>query len=47
MYSLGRQIDASYGGLLFVSLWILCKVYSIQMPQMHCKIINLTKKKKD
>jgi hypothetical protein len=37
-------VDASYGGSLFASLWTLCKVYSIQMPQMHWKIINLTKK---
>jgi hypothetical protein len=28
-------VDASYGGLVFVSLWTFCKVYSIQMPQMH------------
>jgi hypothetical protein len=30
-------------GLTFMSLWIFCKVHSIQMPQMHCKIINLKK----
>jgi hypothetical protein len=38
-----RWIDASYDDSLFESLWTLCKVYSIQMPQTHCKIINLTK----
>jgi hypothetical protein len=36
-------VDLSYNGPLFVSLWILYKVYSIQMLQIHCKIINLTK----
>jgi hypothetical protein len=34
-------VDVSYNGSLFVLLWIFCKVYSIQMPQTHCKIINL------
>jgi hypothetical protein len=34
-------VDASYGGSLIVSLWTLCKIYSIQMPQMHRKIISL------
>jgi len=36
-------IDASYNDSFFVSLWTFCKMYSIQMPQMHSKIINLTK----
>jgi hypothetical protein len=36
-------VDASYGGSLFASLWTFCKVYFIQMPQMHYKIIKLTK----
>jgi hypothetical protein len=36
-------VDVSYGGSLFASLWTFSRVYSIQMPQTHCKIINLTK----
>jgi len=36
-------VDVSYGGSLFTSLWTFSKVYSIQMPQTYCKIINLTK----
>jgi hypothetical protein len=35
-------VDASYDGSLFVILWTFCRVYYIQMPQTHCKIINLT-----
>jgi hypothetical protein len=35
-------IVASYGGSFFVFLCTFCKVYSIQMPQTHCKIINFT-----
>jgi hypothetical protein len=27
----------------FMSLWTFCKVYFMQMPQMYCKITNLTK----
>jgi hypothetical protein len=27
----------------FVTLWIFCRMYSIQMPQTHYKNINLTK----
>jgi hypothetical protein len=38
-----RWIDASYNDSFFKSLWILCRMYFIQMPQMHCKITNLTK----
>ncbi len=34
-------LDASYNGSFFVFLWTFCKVYSIQMSQMHYKIINL------
>ncbi len=36
-------VDASYDDSHFVFFWTFCKVYSIQMPQMHYKIINLTK----
>jgi len=38
-----KWLVASYDGSLFTSLWTFYKVYSIQMPQTHCKIINLTK----
>jgi hypothetical protein len=37
-------VDGNYDGSLFVSLWTFCKMYSIQMSQMHYKIINLIKK---
>jgi hypothetical protein len=37
------RVDASYDGSLFATLWTFNRVYSIQMPQTHCKIINLTK----
>ncbi len=36
-------VDADYGGSLFASLWTFDRMYFIQMPQTHCKIINLTK----
>jgi hypothetical protein len=36
-------VDANYSGSFFVFLWTFCKVYFIQMPQTHYKIINLTK----
>jgi len=36
-------VDASYSGSIFGSLWTFCRMYIIQMPQTHCKIINLTK----
>jgi len=36
-------VEASYSDSLSVSLWTFCIVYFIQMPQTHCKIINLTK----
>jgi hypothetical protein len=36
-------VDATYNGSLFASLWTFYEVYFIQMPQTHCKIINLTK----
>ncbi len=39
----GCRVDASYGGSLFTTLWTFYKMYSIQMPQMHCKIMNLIK----
>jgi hypothetical protein len=34
-------VDASYDGSFFASLWTFYRVYFIQMPQTHCKIINL------
>jgi len=34
-------VDVSYNGSIFGSLWIFYKMYIIQMPQTHCKIINL------
>jgi hypothetical protein len=37
------KVDASYDGSLFATLWTFYRVYYIQMPQTHCKIINLTK----
>ncbi len=36
-------VDASYNGSLFTSLWTFYRMYFIQMPQTHCKIINLKK----
>jgi hypothetical protein len=36
-------VDTSYGGSFFATLWTFYKVYSIQMPRTHYKIINLTK----
>jgi hypothetical protein len=37
------RVDASYDGSLFATLLTCYKVYSIQMPQTHCKIINWQK----
>ncbi len=37
-----KGVDASYNVSLFASLsWTFCRVYFIQMPQTHYKIINL------
>jgi hypothetical protein len=38
------MVNVSCDGSFFATLWTFCKVYFIQMPQTHCKIINLTKK---
>jgi hypothetical protein len=38
-----KWVDASYGGSFFATLWTFYRMYSIQMPQTHYKIINLTK----
>jgi hypothetical protein len=38
-----KQVDASYSASLFATLWTFYKMYFIQMPQTHYKIINLTK----
>jgi hypothetical protein len=34
-------VDANYIGSIFGFLWTFCRMYNIQMPQTHCKIINL------
>jgi hypothetical protein len=43
MVNVLEWVDTSYSGSLFATLWIFCKVYFIQMPQTHSKIINLKK----
>jgi hypothetical protein len=37
------KVDASYDGSLFTTLWTFYRMYSIQMSQTHCKIINFIK----
>jgi len=36
-------VDASYEGSIFMTLWTFCRMYFIQIPQTHCKLINWTK----
>jgi hypothetical protein len=43
-FKIDISVDASYNGSLFASLWTFCIMYSIEMPQMHYKINNSTKK---
>jgi len=43
MMYLHSWVDVSYDGSLFVTLWTFYRMYSIQMPQTHYKIKNLTK----